>query len=157
MKNEINCNNCGAALEFNESEIIDKKYIRCKYCNTMNLIDLDDNSLKSIKIMALHSVKEYKIKKQKEHERKNSKVGKLEDTRNLITALLCCLSLFGIIITINMIVALYGANSTKDYIFFTLFLVISLIVSVSTGLIATKLFKEYSLKIEQEKTIKENK
>lgn len=151
METAKNCVNCGAALEFDESEIIDKKYIKCKYCNTMNLIDLDDNSLKSVKNMALHSVKEYKVKKAKENEYKNSKAGKLEDTRTLITVLSGGLSFFGVVIAINMIVALYGSSSMKNYIFFSMLLVLSIVMTIAAGTFCLRKFKEYTVKIEDEK------
>ena len=151
MKATQNCSNCGAALEFDESDIIDKKYIKCQYCSTMNLVDLDDDSLKSVKNMALHSVKEYKIKKSKEYEYKNSTVGKLEETRTLITVLSGAASFFGIVIAINMLVALYDSNSMKNLIFFSILLVLSLALAIIAGTFCVRKFKEYTAKIENEK------
>ena len=151
MKTTQNCTNCGAALEFDDSEIIDKKYIKCGFCNTMNLIDLDDNSLKSVKNMALHSVKEHKIKKAKENEYKNSKAGKLESTRDGFLIILGGLAFFGFVVAINMIVAIYNATSVKDYAFFSIFLVISLAVAITCVIFAVKKFKQYNNKIEDEK------
>lgn len=151
MKTAQNCTNCGAALEFDESEIIDKKYIKCEFCNTMNLIDLDDNSLKSIKNMALHSAKEYKIKKNKEEEYRKTKLGQLENKKQLILTLSLLAGIFGIIIAINMLVALYGATATKDYIIFTILLILSVALSIASGIFASKKYKLFNLLIEAEK------